>query len=69
MAATIAKVLEVIASSPKSVDDAVQSGLKKVAKTVKNIKGAWVKDIKVVTSPDGKVTEWRVNLHVSFLVE
>ena len=69
MAANIVKILEVIASSSKGIEDAVQTGLKKVAKTVKNIKGAWVSDIKVVTDATGKVTEWRVNLHVSFLVD
>jgi flavin-binding protein dodecin len=69
MAASIAKVIEVISSSPKGIEDAVQSGIKKCAKTVKNIKGAWVSDIKVVTDATGKVTEWRVNLHISFLVE
>jgi flavin-binding protein dodecin len=69
MAASIVKVIEITASSAKGIDDAVQSGLKKVAKTVKGIKGAWVNDIKVVTSDDGKVVEWRVNLKVSFVVD
>ncbi len=69
MAASIVKVIEITASSGKGIDDAVQSGLKKVAKTVKGIKGAWVNDIKVVTSDDGKVVEWRVNMKVSFVVD
>jgi flavin-binding protein dodecin len=69
MAASIVKVIEITASSGKGLDDAVQSGLKKVAKTVKGIKGAWVNDIKVVTSDDGKVVEWRVNMKVSFVVD
>lgn len=66
---TIAKVIEVSSSSPKSIDDAVQSGLLKVATTVKNLKGAWVNEIKVVTDDDGRVTEWRVNMRVNFVVE
>ncbi|MBK6727733.1 MAG: dodecin domain-containing protein [Xanthomonadales bacterium] len=69
MAASIVKVIEITSSSPKGIEDAVQSGLKKVAKTVKGIKGAWVNDIKVVTADDGKVSEWRVNLKISFQVE
>jgi dodecin len=32
------------------------------------VKGAWVNEIKVVTDPQGKVTEWRVNLRVTFVV-
>lgn len=68
MAADIAKVIEITAASNKGIEDAVQSGLKKVAKTVRHIKGAWVNDINVVTSDDGKVTEWRVNMKVTFLI-
>jgi len=67
--ASVAKVIEVSASSSKGLEDAVQGGLKKVAKTVKQVQGAWINDIKVVTSPDGKVTEWRVNMRVTFLVQ
>ncbi len=66
--ATVTKVIEVSSASKKSVEDAVQGGLKKVAKSVKNIKGAWVNDIKVVCEDDGTITEWRVNMRVSFVV-
>ena len=66
---SITKVIEVSAASNKGIEEAVQGGLKKVAKSVKNIKGAWVNEIKVVTDDDGKVTEWRVNMRVSFLVD
>jgi flavin-binding protein dodecin len=66
---SIAKVIEVSSSSPKGIDDAVQSGLLKVATTVKNLKGAWINEIKVVTDGDGRVTEWRVNMRVNFVVE
>ncbi|QDH69318.1 dodecin family protein [Marilutibacter alkalisoli] len=66
---SVAKVIEITASSSKGVEDAVKTGLKKCAESVKNIQGAWVNDLKVVTSPDGSVTEWRVNLRVSFIVE
>ncbi len=66
--ATVTKVIEISSSSKKGIEDAVQGGLKKVAKSVKNIKGAWVNDIKVVTDDDGSVNEWRVSLRVSFVV-
>lgn len=66
--ATVTKVIEVSSSSKKGIEDAVQGGLKKVAKSVKNIKGAWVNDIKVITDDAGTVTEWRVNMRVSFVV-
>lgn len=66
---SIAKIIEINASSKTSVEDAVRSGLKKCAESVKNIKGAWVNETKVVTDDAGHVTEWRVNLRVSFVVE
>ena len=65
---SVAKVIELNASSPKSMEDAVQSGLSKCAESVKGIKGAWVNEIKVVTDDAGQVKEWRVNLRVSFVV-
>ena len=66
---SIAKIIEINASSVTSVEDAVRSGLKKCAESVKNIKGAWINETKVVTDDAGNVTEWRVNLRVSFVVE
>jgi len=65
----IAKVIEVSSASDKGFVDAIEKGLKKCAKTIKNIQGAWVNEMKVVTSPDGEVTDWRVNMKVSFLVD
>ena len=66
---SIAKIIEINAASKTSVEDAVRSGLKKCGETVKNIKGAWINETKVVTDDAGNVTEWRVNLRVSFVVE
>jgi len=66
---SVAKVIEINASSKTSVEDAVRSGLKKVSESVKNIQGAWINETKVVTGGSGEITEWRVNLKVTFLVE
>jgi flavin-binding protein dodecin len=65
----VAKIIELNSSSTKSVEDAVQSGLRKCAETVKNIKGAWINETKVKCGPDGTITEWRVNLRISFIVD
>jgi len=67
--AQVAKFIEVSAASDKSFEDAISGGLRKVASSVKNIRGAWINEQKVVCGPDGTVTEWRVNMRVSFLVE
>ena len=66
---SVAKVIELSSSSPKGIEDAVQQGLHKVSKTVKNIKGAWVNEIKVATGEDGSIAEWRVNMRVNFIVD
>jgi flavin-binding protein dodecin len=65
---SVAKIIEINASSSTSVEDAVRSGLKKVSETVKGIQGAWINETKVVTDGTGNITEWRVNLRVTFLV-
>lgn len=66
---SIAKIIEVKASSETSMEDAVKNGLRKVAETVKNVKGAYIKETTVVTDAKGNVTEWRVDLKVTFIVE
>lgn len=65
---SIAKIIEISSASNKSIEDAVQSGLTKCAETVKNIQGAWINETKVVTDAQGRVTEWRVNMRVTFIV-
>ena len=64
---SIAKVTEVIASSDKSFEDAITQGVERASKTIQNIKGAWVQDQNVVIS-DGKVTEYRVTLKITFVL-
>lgn len=63
----IAKVTEIISSSPKSFEDAVNDGIKRANKTLKNIRGAWVKDQKVVVEK-GKIVEYRVILRITFVL-
>jgi len=65
---SVARITEVISSSPKSFDDAVEAGVARANKTLKNIKGAWVKDQKVVVE-NGKVTSYRVVMKVTFVLE
>ena len=64
---TVARVTEVIASSPNSFDDAIKIGVARANKTLKNVKGAWVQDQKVVID-GGNIREYRVNLKVSFVL-
>ena len=64
----IAKVSEIISSSEKSFDDAIKDGIRRAGKTLDNIKGAWVKDQKVVIEK-GKIVEYRVILRVTFVLK
>ncbi len=63
----VAKVVELSSGSSKGIEDAVEKGIKRASKTVKNIEGVWVKDIEAVVK-DGKVTEWRVGMKVTFVL-
>lgn len=64
---SVARVTEIIASSPKSFEDAVRVGVKRASETLDNVQGAWVQDQKVVCE-DGKVVEYRVILKVTFVL-
>ena len=64
----VARVTEIIASSSKSFDDAIAVGVKRASKTLKNVSGAWVKD-QNVTIKDGKISEYRVKLMVTFILK
>lgn len=65
---SVARVTEIIASSSKSFEDATNVGVKRACKTLKNVKGAWVKSQKVVVDKD-KIVEYRVNLEVTFVLK
>jgi flavin-binding protein dodecin len=65
---TVAKVIELTASSPKSIEDAVETGIKRADTTLDQIESAWVQDIKCVVK-NGKVSEWRVNMKITFLLK
>lgn len=65
---SVAKVIEISSSSTASFDDAVKSGIAKASETVKNIKSAWVQD-QQVSVENGKITEYRVILKLTFVLE
>jgi flavin-binding protein dodecin len=65
---TIARVTEISATSTQSFDDAVKQGIERAGKTLRNISSAWVKDQNVMVE-NGKVTAFKVNLLVTFVLE
>lgn len=66
---SVAKVSEIIASSPVSFDDAIKMGVARAHKTLKNLKSAWVENQQVKLDDNGQITEYRVQLKVTFVLE
>lgn len=66
---SVAKVSEIIASSPKSFDDAIKLGIARAHKTLKNLKSAWVESQQVKLDGEGQILEYRVQLKVTFVIE
>jgi flavin-binding protein dodecin len=64
----IAKVIELLAESPKGWEDAAQEAINEVAKTVRNIKTAYVKDMQAIVE-NNRIAKYRVNVQVTFIVE
>jgi len=66
---SIAKITEISASSTKSFEDAIREGVKRTSKTVKHLKSVWVKEQEAVIGDNGELTEFRVIMKVTFVVE
>jgi flavin-binding protein dodecin len=64
----VARVTEITSSSPKSFEDALQQGIARAGRTLKNVEGAWVQEQKVLVK-GGQIVEYRVNIKVTFVLE
>ncbi len=64
----VARVTEITASSPNSIEDAIQEGLKRAAKTLRGLTGLEVVSIKAKIDK-GKILEYRVSLKITFVLE
>lgn len=65
---SVARVTEIISSSNKSFEDAIEQGVQRACKTLDNVKSAWVKEQKVKID-GGKITDYRVTLLVTFVLK
>ena len=65
---SIAKVSEISATSTKSFEDAIQQGLARANKTLRNVRAAWIKEQRVRLD-GGKINEYQVNLMVTFVID
>ncbi len=66
---SVARVTEIISGSDKSFDDALKKGIRRASKTLKNIRGAWIMDQEVSVDDEGKITEYRVKMRVTFVLK
>ena len=65
---SIAKVSEISATSTTSFEDAVVQGLARANKTLRNVRSAWIKEQQVRVN-DGTITEYQVNMMVTFVID
>lgn len=65
---SVAKVIELTSTSTQSFEDAIQQGVARATKTLKNVEGAWVKEQQIKVK-DGRVDSYRVNLMVTFVLD
>lgn len=64
---TVAKVTEITATSKKSFEDAIEQGISRASKTLKNVKGAWIANQKIDIE-NGKIVNYRVGLKITFVL-
>lgn len=65
---SVAKVIEVSATSEESFEDAINQGIARACDTIENVRGAWIKEQKVLIE-DGQITAYRVNMQVTFVLD
>lgn len=65
---TVARVTEISSSSEKSFEDAIQTGIARASKTLRNVRSAWVKEQQVDVR-DGRIARYRVNMLVTFVLD
>ncbi len=65
---SVARIIEISSTSEKSFEDAIQQGVKRASKTLRQVKAAWVKEQEVEIK-GGKISAYKVNLMVTFVLE
>lgn len=66
---SVARVSEISSSSSKSFEDAIKQGIARATETLRNVKSAWVKEQSVTVDASGGISEYRVNMLVTFVLE
>jgi flavin-binding protein dodecin len=66
---SIAKVTEISAQSQNSFEDAIQQGIARASKTIRNIQSAWIKEQQVIINEQGRITNYRVDMKITFVLD
>jgi len=66
---SVARVTEIKAASSVSFDDAIKEGLARARLTLRNIKSAWIENQEVLIDDDGRITEYRVQMRLTFVLD
>jgi flavin-binding protein dodecin len=65
---SVAKVSEISSTSTRSFEDAINSGLARAHKTIRNVKSAWIKE-QQVRLEEGRIIEYQVNMLITFVLD
>jgi len=65
---TIARITEISATSPSSFDDAIEQGVARATRTLRNVRSVWVKEQRVEVRED-RISEYQVNLLITFVLD
>ena len=66
---SISRITEIKSSSTVSFDDAMKKGIARAQKTLKNVKSAWIWNQEVLLDDKGKISEYRVQMKITFILE
>jgi dodecin len=65
---SVARVTEISATSSTSFEDAINEGVTRATSTLRNVEGAWIKDMNVMIE-NNQITGYKVNMEVTFVLE
>ena len=65
---SIARITEISSTSKKSFEDAIQTGIARATKTLRNVRSAWVKEQQIRVEKDA-IVEYQVNLMITFVLD
>jgi dodecin len=65
---SVARVTEISSRSEQSFEDAINQGIERANRTLRNVKGAWIKE-QAVDVEDGRIVGYRVNMLVTFVLD